>query len=76
MKQNLELDERMADAGYVTVVVAEAHTHIHRQTIYDAIKEGKLESKRVGRRHFLEVEAFLDWAGDGARVLWDTSGEA
>lgn len=76
MKNNSELITKMRNLGYVTVPEAEERTQVHRVTIYTALKEGKLVSKKVRGRHFLEIEAFLNWAGDGARLLWEAEAEA
>jgi excisionase family DNA binding protein len=70
MRPNPNLDEKMLEAGFVSVQEAEKRTAIPSSTIYDALKDGRLTGTRVGSRHYVNVESLLDFGGDAIRSLW------
>ena len=75
MKPNPVLDEKMREAGYVSVQEAATRTAIPDSTLYDAMDTGKIKESRVGSRRYVEVETLLDFGGEAIRALWDESVE-
>ena len=75
MKPNRALDEKMWEAGYVSVQEAEARTAIPSSSLYDAMSNGRIKGTRVGSRRYVEVESLLAFGGEAIRALWDESGE-
>jgi len=71
MKPNPKLDQKMMANGYVSVHEASKRTGISKPQIYDGINTGSIESVMVVNRKYLEIESFLEFAGDGGRVLWE-----
>lgn len=74
MKPNPNLDVKMSEAGFVSVQEAEQRTAISSSTIYDALRDGRLEGTKVGRRHYVNVESLLTFGGEAIRSLWREEG--
>ncbi len=58
--------ESLASRTTITVEEAACLLGIGRSAAYDAARRGQLPTRRLGRRLFVPVPAFLDWLGTGA----------
>lgn len=53
---------------FVTVREAASLLNLPRSTIYRAVEQGEIASKRVGRSVYLLKESLMDWANAALRA--------
>jgi excisionase family DNA binding protein len=58
--------ESLASRTTITVEEAARLLGIGRSAAYDAARRGQLPTRRLGRRLFVPVPAFLDWLRTGS----------
>lgn len=73
MRTNKALEARMRAKNYFSIPEISERTGISRSTIYDAIRDGKLASIPVGKRHFVQLDEVFEFGGSGARIMWAQS---
>lgn len=58
MMNNPALDQKMREEGYVPAKVLADATQLAKATINTAARQGKVRSKRVGSRVYIELASF------------------
>ena len=61
--------DSIASRSTITVEEAASLLGIGRSAAYDAARRGQLPTRRLGRRLFVPVPAFLAWLGSTSETL-------